>query len=99
LELIATPPTDTCTSPEAQAVLRALAEPSRLEILKLVWSRELSAGHIAAEFHLTRTSISEHLRIMESVGLLERRKKGSLRLYRARPQRLAQLWAFFETLD
>ena len=99
MELIASPPVDTCTPPEAQAVLKALAEPNRLEILKLVWHRELPAGHIAAEFHLTRPSISEHLRIMESAGLLERRQAGSLRLYRARPQRLAQLWAFFGTLD
>jgi DNA-binding transcriptional ArsR family regulator len=99
LDLIAPPHPDTCSPPEAQAILKALAEPSRLEILKLVWHHELSAGHIAAEFHLTRTSISEHLRIMELAGLLERRKEGSLRLYRARPERLAQLWAFFETLD
>lgn len=84
-----------CSLPEAQAVLSALAEPNRLEILRLVWRRELPAGQIAARFHLTRTAVSGHLRVMERAGLLARRSQGSLRLYRARPERIAALWAFF----
>ena len=87
-----------CSLPEAQALLSALAEPNRLEILRLVWRRELPAGQIAARFHLTRTAVSGHLRIMERAGLLARRSQGSLRLYRARPERIAALWAFFAAL-
>ena len=87
-----------CTLPEVQTVLRALAEPNRLEILRLVWRRKLPAGQIASQSHLTRTSVSEHLHIMETSGLLSRRRQGSLRLYRARPERIAALWAFFASL-
>jgi DNA-binding transcriptional ArsR family regulator len=84
--------------PEVQTVLRALAEPNRLEILRLVRRRKLPAGQIASQSHLTRTSVSEHLHIMETSGLLSRRRQGSLRLYRARPERIAALWAFFASL-
>jgi DNA-binding transcriptional ArsR family regulator len=96
--LIAAADNDGCSLPEAQALLSALAEPNRLEILRLVWRRELPAGQIAARFHLTRTAVSGHLRVMERAGLLARRSQGSLRLYRARPERIAALWSFFAAL-
>jgi hypothetical protein len=52
----------------------------------------------ASQFHLTRTSVSEPLHIMETAGLLAGRRQGSLRLYGAQPQRIAALWAFFVSL-
>jgi DNA-binding transcriptional ArsR family regulator len=98
LEEIVASPDASCTLPKAQAVLRALAEPNRLEILRLVWRREQPAGQIASQFHLPRTTVSEPLHIMETAGLLAGRRQGSLRLYGAQPQRIAALWAFFVSL-
>src|SRR5258708_9977251 len=53
--LIAAADNDGCSLPEAQALLSALAEPNRLEILRLALQRERPSGPIAARFHLTRT--------------------------------------------
>jgi DNA-binding transcriptional ArsR family regulator len=71
--------------------LRALAEPRRRAILRLVARDELAAGEIAAAFEVTRTAVSQHLTVLKSAGLLAERREGTRRLYRARPEGLAGL--------
>lgn len=80
------------------AAVRAIAEPRRREILRLVSSQELPAGAIASHFDVTRPAISQHLRVLKDAGLVTERREGTRRLYRARPEGLAELRAFFETL-
>src|SRR6185312_13768100 len=72
-------------------VLKALAEPRRREILRLVAHDELAAGEIAAAFDVTRTAISQHLTVLRTAGLVVERRDGTRRLYRARPEGLAGL--------
>jgi DNA-binding transcriptional ArsR family regulator len=67
-------------------VLKALVEPRRRAILKLVARTELAAGDIAAVFDVTRPAISQHLTVLRCAGLLHERRVGSRRLYRARPE-------------
>ena len=81
-----------------EAALQAIAEPRRREILRLVWSQELPAGEIARQFEVTRPAISQHLRVLKEAGLVAERRDGTRRLYRARPEGLAELRAFFEGL-
>ncbi|HEY5988471.1 MAG TPA: metalloregulator ArsR/SmtB family transcription factor, partial [Streptosporangiaceae bacterium] len=49
--------------------LRAIAEPRRRAILRLVAHDELAAGEIAAAFDVTRTAISQHLTVLKNAGL------------------------------
>jgi DNA-binding transcriptional ArsR family regulator len=79
-----------------EAVLRAIAEPRRRKILQLVSSRELSAGEIAACFEVTRPAISQHLTVLKHAGLLGERREGTRRIYRARPDGLAELRGFLD---
>ena len=79
------------------AALKAIAEPRRREILRLVWGRELAAGDIAAHFEVTRPAISQHLRVLAGAGLVSERRAGTGRLYAARPESLAELREFLET--
>jgi DNA-binding transcriptional ArsR family regulator len=72
----------------SEAVLRAIAEPRRQQILRLVWSQERAAGEIATHFEISRPAISKHLRVLREAGLVEERRDGTQRLYRARPERL-----------
>ena len=76
--------------------LQAIAEPRRREILRLIWSRELSAGEIAARFDITRPAISQHLRVLREAGLVSERRNGTRRLYRAIPETLGELRAYLE---
>jgi DNA-binding transcriptional ArsR family regulator len=78
--------------------LRALAEPRRREILRLVAHDELAAGEIAAAFDVTRTAVSQHLTVLKAAGLLVERRDGTRRLYRARPEGLAGLREFLDEM-
>lgn len=78
------------------AALRAIAEPRRREILRLVRARELPAGAIAAHFAVTRPAISQHLRVLREAGLVEERRDGTRRLYRARPDTVEELRRFLD---
>src|SRR5437763_10730680 len=80
-----------------EAALRAIAEPRRRRILQLVWERELSAGEIASQFEVSRPAISQHLGVLKEAGLVDERRNGTQRLYRARPQGLAELKAFLDS--
>ena len=73
------------------AALRAIAEPRRREILRLVWREELAAGQIAAHFDVTRAAISQHLRVLKEADLVTERRDGTRRLYRARPERISEV--------
>lgn len=78
-------------------VLQAIVEPRRREIMQLIRADELSSGEIAAHFDVTRPAISQHLQVLASAGLVTVRQAGTRRLYRARPEGLAELRAFLET--
>jgi DNA-binding transcriptional ArsR family regulator len=80
-----------------KTVLKAIAEPRRQEILRLIWQRERAAGDVAAHFDISRPAISKHLRILKEAGLLAERRVGTQRLYRARPERLADARRFIES--
>jgi DNA-binding transcriptional ArsR family regulator len=79
-----------------EAALKAIAEPRRRRILTLVRDGELSAGEIAAHFDVTRPAVSQHLNVLKEAGLVSERRNGTRRLYRARPEGLAELKAFLE---
>lgn len=76
-------------------VLRAIAEPRRRSILRLLQKRELAAGEIAAHFRdVTRPAISQHLKVLTDAGLVSLRREGTRRFYRIRPEGLAEVRAF-----
>jgi DNA-binding transcriptional ArsR family regulator len=79
-----------------EAALKAIAGPRRRQILTLVRNGELSAGEIAAHFDVTRPAVSQHLTVLKEAGLVDERRNGTRRLYRARPEGLAELKEFLE---
>jgi DNA-binding transcriptional ArsR family regulator len=79
-----------------EAALKAIAEPRRRRILRLVLDDELSAGEIAAHFEVTRPAVSQHLAVLREAGLVRERREGTRRLYRARPEALADLRTFLD---
>jgi DNA-binding transcriptional ArsR family regulator len=84
--------------PDTDDVFRALADPRRRQILRLVAQEELAAGEIAAAFDVTRTAVSPHLTVLRSADLLTERRDGTRRLYRANPDRIADLRAALDEL-
>ena len=79
------------------AALKALAEPRRREILRLVWSQERPATEIADHFaEVTRPAISQHLGVLKDAGLVSERRDGTRRLYRARHDEMQKLRDFLD---
>ena len=79
------------------AALKALAEPRRRAILRLVWSQELPATAIAESFgDVTRPAISQHLAVLKDADLVTERREGTRRLYRAKTDTMAELRAFLD---
>ncbi|SRR6266487_4897924 len=81
-----------------QAVLSAISNPRRREILRLVWNRELSAGEIASRFDISWPAVSQNLAVLRKAGLLSERRDANRRLYRAEPAALGSLRAPLEQM-
>ena len=62
-------------------VWKALADPTRRKILKLLKNDSLNAGEIAAEFNMTKPSISNHLSILKQADLVDSEKIGQNVIY------------------
>lgn len=82
----------------ADAVLRALAEPQRARIVRLVGHTELAAGEVAAQFDITAQAVSQHLRVLREAGVLHERRDGTRRLYSLRPEAIESVRQFLEEL-
>ena len=79
------------------AALKALAEPRRREILRLVWTGELPATSIADHFgDVTRSAVSQHLGVLKAAGLVSERRDGTRRLYQARQDEMRKLREFLD---
>lgn len=64
-----------------QATLRALADPTRREILEMLKSGSLSAGEIAEHFDMSAAAISRHLSVLKDSGLIRDRRDGKFIFY------------------
>lgn len=79
--------------------LRAVADPTRRAILRLVRDGELPAGEIAGHFPaMSRPAVSQHLRVLADAGLVEVRPDGNRRLYRWRREGLRDAATFVEEM-
>lgn len=60
---------------------KALSDPTRRKILELLQDQEMNASEIANHFHMTKPSISHHLSILKSSGLIIDERKGQNIVY------------------
>jgi DNA-binding transcriptional ArsR family regulator len=70
-------------------VFRALADPTRRQILQDLREGELAAGEIAARFPISGPSISRHLTVLKSAGLVVERRQANKIYYSLVEERLA----------
>lgn len=73
----------------ATAVFKALADPTRREILRELGGDELSAGDIASRFNIAAPSVSRHLSILLTAGLIRQRREGNRLFYAVEAETLA----------
>ena len=63
------------------ATIRALADPTRREILRMLRDGELAAGEIAARFEMTAPTVSHHLSVLKDAGLVQAERNGRSVVY------------------
>ena len=73
----------------AGRVFKALADPTRRQILQELKGGELAAGEIVSRFSISGPSISRHLSILETAELVSERKEGNRIFYRLEPENIA----------
>jgi DNA-binding transcriptional ArsR family regulator len=82
---------------QAQAVFRAIADPTRREILSLLAGEDMSVGEVADSFEMTRPAVSQHLRVLRDADLLSVREEGTRNFYRTRLDGLSGLRAWLNS--
>jgi DNA-binding transcriptional ArsR family regulator len=75
-------------------VLKALGEPRRLEILRLLRKGPKAVGELAAGTDVSQQAVSQHLGVLDRAGLVEARKEGTRRIYAIRPSGFAPVESF-----
>ncbi|HEY6001880.1 MAG TPA: metalloregulator ArsR/SmtB family transcription factor [Anaeromyxobacter sp.] len=71
-------------------VARALGDPNRFRLLKLIVARdEVSCVELTALLRLAQATVSHHLKVLSDAGLVSVRKEGAFHYYRFRPAVLA----------
>lgn len=84
------------SAPNAASAFKALAEPRRVQILRLLRDRPRAVGEIAAEIDVSQQAASQHLAVLGKAGLVEARREGTRHLYSIRPEGFAPVAAFVE---
>jgi DNA-binding transcriptional ArsR family regulator len=79
-----------------ESAFAILAEPNRRAILSLLASSERSVGDIERHLRMPQPSVSKHLRVLRDAGLVESRVEAQRRVYRVRPEPLAEVDAWLE---
>ncbi len=79
---------------QQNAVFRAIADPTRREILGILSRRRHTVGEIASNFRMSRPAVSKHLRSLHSAGLINTQKQGTTTVcgLNAKPLRAVDDW-------
>lgn len=78
---------------------KALADPTRRRILELLAQGDMTAGEIAAQFSMTKPSVSHHLTILKSAGLISDQRSGQNIVYSVNLTVFQELVKWFYDVD
>lgn len=81
-----------------QSTLKALADPTRREILNLLKSGSMAAGDIAARFDITGAAVSRHLAVLKEAELIRDKRDGKFIFYELNASVLEEILLFITDL-
>ncbi|WP_136709086.1 metalloregulator ArsR/SmtB family transcription factor [Agromyces sp. H66] len=88
------PRLDRAAAESLARTLRAVADPTRLQLLSIIRSSpdgEATSGELAERIGLRQPTISHHLRLMSDDGLVVREQRGKFAWYSVAPDRIAEI--------
>jgi DNA-binding transcriptional ArsR family regulator len=78
------------------AVMQALADPSRRTVLEILRDHPATAGELAGALPIARPGVSRHLRVLREAGLVDVRQEAQRRIYSLRPEGLVEVDQWLE---
>ncbi len=85
--------------PSEQLTFRALADPTRRDILRLLRRRDMAIGDVAGRFDMTRAAVKKHLTMLSDAGLITVTPKGRERINSINPGGFAPVLSWLESFD
>jgi DNA-binding transcriptional ArsR family regulator len=82
-----------------ESVFRAVAHPVRRRIIELLRRGELHVLDLAQSFRITLPTMSHHLAVLRSAGLISQRRVGQRRVYRYQPQAIHDIARWIKSLE
>jgi DNA-binding transcriptional ArsR family regulator len=77
-------------------VFQAIADPTRRDIMMLIANQSLNLNAIAAQFDVSRSAVSQHIKILNECGLIMMKQQGRERYCEIQPQQLAEIAGWIE---
>ena len=82
----------------AKSLLSILAEPTRLVLVDALRAGPLSVGDLARRVPVTRSAVSQHLKVLKDAGIVDDRAHGTSRLYHLQAETLGEVRAYVDRL-
>jgi DNA-binding transcriptional ArsR family regulator len=76
--------------------LGLLGDPTRRAIFELLARRPCTVGELARQLPITRSAVSQHLRVLKDGGLVVSRAEGTRRIYRLNPDGVTALRTYLD---
>ena len=86
-------------SDQTQHAFRALADPTRRDILRLLTAQEMTIAQVSDRFDITRAAVKKHLTVLSDGGLITVEPRGRERVNRLNPLGLAPVLSWLEYFD
>ncbi|MGC1495915.1 MAG: metalloregulator ArsR/SmtB family transcription factor [Sulfitobacter sp.] len=83
----------------AQPTFRALADPTRRDILKMLATQDMTIADVSGHFDMTRAAVKKHLTVLSDGGLITVEARGRERINSINPQGFAPVLTWFEYFD
>jgi len=81
-----------------KAVLAIIAEPTRLVLVDALRNGPLTVGELAGRVPVTRSAVSQHLKVLKEAGVVDDHAQGTRRLYRLQAGALGEVRAYIDAL-
>ncbi|WP_299154725.1 metalloregulator ArsR/SmtB family transcription factor [uncultured Tateyamaria sp.] len=86
-------------SDPTQSTFRALADPTRRDIIQLLRREAMTIAEVSARFDMTRAAVKKHLTVLSDGGLITVEVRGRERINRLNPQGLAPVLTWLQIFD
>jgi DNA-binding transcriptional ArsR family regulator len=84
---------------QTQNAFRALADPTRRDIVQILAAQEMTIGQLTDRFDMTRAAVKKHLTVLSDGGLISVEARGRERINRLEPQGMAPVLDWLSYFD